>query len=178
MPLKLANRFVAAVHRHNGETQGAKYAVGVVDDGGLLRGVGIASVPRAQELTSRAKAGEYVIEVARVCTDGAHNACSLLYGACARAGAGMGYTLAVSYTTGDEDGASLKAAGFVRAAETRGQSWARRQETRRRYGHRDDPVSIVPGVRWERRLAPASIGIVLPDFLAAVEEPTLPGLAS
>lgn len=66
-----------------------------------------------------------VLEITRVCTDGARNACSFLYGACARAAKALGFARVLTYTEEGEDGASLLAAGFVLVAETDGErSWS------------------------------------------------------
>ncbi len=53
-------------------------------------------------------------EIIRTCTDGTHNANSMLYGAAVRACKAMGYRRVITYTQEDESGASLRAAGFVR----------------------------------------------------------------
>lgn len=170
--LRLANRYVAVVHRHCVDASRAKYAVGAVDGTGLLRGVGIAGAPKARMLATAP--GEHTVEILRVCTDGARNACSLLYGACARAAAAMGYTLAVTYTLAGERGASLRAAGFVLVADTRAQGWDRRGRSDGVPGYVGPDVSRELGHRWERRLAPAGVPAMrLPAVLGAVDHPTL-----
>jgi hypothetical protein len=65
--------------------------------------------------------------VLRVATDGTPNACSLQYGAVARAGAAIGYRRAdiLTYTNDTEPGTSLRAAGWVPIARTRAQTWER-----------------------------------------------------
>ena len=52
------------------------------------------------------------VEILRVCTDGTHNCCSMLYGACRRAATALGYRRIVTYTLPSEGGASLRAAGY------------------------------------------------------------------
>jgi len=64
------------------------------------------------------------LEVLRCCTDGTRNACSKLYGACSRVGFDMGYKQIISYTLVSEDGASLKASGFVFDGEAGGKHWS------------------------------------------------------
>ena len=64
------------------------------------------------------------LEVTRVATDGAKDACSALYGACRRASFALGYKKLVTYTLASESGASLKAAGFKVVGEVRGLSWS------------------------------------------------------
>lgn len=101
-----ANEYVRRLHRHSRPTVGAIYCVGVADD--VLRGVAICGRPVARRLDDGA-----TIEILRVATDGARNACSMLYGACRRIGREMGYDRILTYTLPQEGGASLKAAGFT-----------------------------------------------------------------
>ncbi len=101
-----ANEFVRRLHRHSRPTVGAVYCVGVADDSGL-RGVAIVGRPVARHFDD----GE-TVEILRVCTDGARNACSMLYGACRRAANALGYAKVITYTLPDEGGSSLKASGF------------------------------------------------------------------
>jgi hypothetical protein len=83
--LKEANEFVARYHRHSLPTVGGKFAIGVqVDD--KLVGVAIAGRPVARKLDD----GK-TLEVLRVCTDGATNANSFLYGRVRRIAPAMGY---------------------------------------------------------------------------------------
>ena len=64
-------------------------------------------------------------EVSRLCTDGTRNACSFLYGACARAAFALGYKRIGTYILASEPGASLYGAGWRLVGETRGKSWSR-----------------------------------------------------
>lgn len=106
-----ACEFVSRLHRHNKRPRGHKFSVGLESEG-VLVGVGMAGRPVARALDN----GK-TIEVIRTCTDGTDNANSMLYGAIRRAARAMGYALVVTYTQGDESGASLRAAGFRRAKE-------------------------------------------------------------
>lgn len=117
--LKEANIFVAKHHRHHPEAQGHKFSIGV-SDAESLRGVAIAGRPVARNADDG-----WTAEVYRVCTDGAHNACSMLYGACWRAAKAMGYLRAITYTLPSEGGASLRAAGWVYLGRVKGGSWSR-----------------------------------------------------
>ena len=109
---------MAKNHRHNMPTNGHKFSIACYD-GDKLCGVAIAGQPVARKLDDG-----LTIEIRRVCTDGTHNACSILYGACSRCAREMGYKRVVTYTLYSESGASLKAAGFIRAAENvGGVSW-------------------------------------------------------
>jgi hypothetical protein len=125
--LRKANQFVVAVHRHHGPVRGHKFAVAVEDAESVVRGVAIAGRPVARLLDTG-----WRLEVLRVATDGTANACSILYGAVARAGVAIGYRREdiLTYTLAAEPGTSLRAAGWVPVAITRGASWDR--PTRRR----------------------------------------------
>lgn len=105
--LKTANEFVRTRHRHNKPVVGHKFSVGVIDETGLLRGVAIVGRPVACALDNGCAA-----EITRLCTDGAANACSMLYGAARKAARAMGHDPIYTYTLPDEGGASLRAAGF------------------------------------------------------------------
>ena len=82
--LREANAYVAQHHRHNIPTNGHKWSIACYD-GDRLCGVAIAGQPIARKLDDG-----LTIEVRRVCTDGTYNACSKLYGACARVAKEMG----------------------------------------------------------------------------------------
>src|SRR4051812_27451466 len=97
-----ANAYVARFHRHSKPVRGQKFSVSVIVDHGV-RGVAISGRPIARALQD----GK-TIEIYRVCTDGARNACTKLYGACCRAAAALGYLLAITYTLASETGASLR----------------------------------------------------------------------
>ena len=71
-----ANAFVAAHHRHHKPVPGAKFCL-AVSEGDKVRGVAIVGRPVARLLDNG-----WTLEVNRVCTDGARNACSMLYGSC------------------------------------------------------------------------------------------------
>ncbi len=140
LTLREANAFVFDHHRHSKPVQGQKWSVGCSLAGELV-GVAIAGRPRAHQLQDG-----FTIEILRVCTTGARNACSMLYGACCRAAAAMGYLLAVTYTLASEGGGSLRAAGFLPVAAVADRQWncrARPREERDLVGDK---------VRWERKL--------------------------
>jgi len=105
--LEQANDYVRRLHRHNGVLPGCLFAVGVADRDGVLRGVAIVGNPAAPALQDGRLA-----EIRRVCTDGAKNACSMLYGTARRAARAMGRAPVITYTLATEGGASLRAAGF------------------------------------------------------------------
>lgn len=115
--LREANAYVAQYHRHNIPTNGHKWSLACYE-GDRLCGVAIAGQPIARRLDD----GE-TIEVRRVCTDGTFNACSILYGACARVAKEMGYKRIITYTLVTEPGTSLKASGWKDMGEAGGVSW-------------------------------------------------------
>lgn len=140
-----ANDFVRRHHRHSKPVKaGYLFAQAAVDrthPTGIVRGVQISGRPVSRELDDG-----YTIEILRNCTDGARNACSMLYGAACRAASALGYQLAITYTLASEGGASLRAAGFTAVAEVKDRQWgcaARPREERDLVGDK---------VRWERRL--------------------------
>lgn len=109
VPISLAqaNEHVAAWHRHNQPVVQAIFQVGAADDEDVLRAVAIVEWPKA-----RGNADGMTVEVTRVASDGTHNACSLLYGACARAAFALGYRRVITYTQASEPGSSVLAAGY------------------------------------------------------------------
>lgn len=81
-------------------------------------GVAICGQPIARKLDDG-----LTVEIRRVCTDGTYNACSILYGACARIARDMGYKRVITYTLVSEPGISLRASGFSNCGEAGGGSW-------------------------------------------------------
>lgn len=119
LPLDEANAFVQQHHRHQGRVVGHKFSMGAADADGEIRGVAIVSRPVARGLDDG-----LTLEITRVATDGAKDACSALYGACRRAAFALGYKKLVTYTLASENGASLKASGYRLVGEVRGRSWS------------------------------------------------------
>ena len=146
VPLELhqANDYVVRLHRHHGAVQhlNHKFSLGCLDDSGSLVAAAIVGRPIAQWHDFRER-----IEVHRVCTDGTRNACSILYGAAARAAKAMGYRYIGTYTRADEPGSSLKAAGYAVHHRTGINSWA---ASKVRIRH--DQTELFPRVYWQRRL--------------------------
>lgn len=126
--LKEANAYVAQLHRHHRPVQGHRFSVGVIHKG-TLRGVAIVGRPVARALDRRT-----IVEVLRCCTDGTRNACSFLYGATARIARDLGYARIQTYILEEEEGTSLRAAGWERGYTTKGGSW----NSRSRSGRRED----------------------------------------
>ena len=145
MTLKEANEYVDAYHRHHAPAVGHKFSVGVRNSFGEVVGVAIMGRPVAR-MVDQGK----IIEVVRLATQGERNVCSMLYSTAARAAAAMGYEKIQTYTLLEENGASLRASGWTREAETVGGSWTRASKPGRR---QDQPLG--PKVRWARQLRPA-----------------------
>jgi hypothetical protein len=141
--LAKANAFVAEHHRHNKPARGCKFCLAAFE-GGQLVGVVIVSRPVARGLDDGVTA-----EIVRLCVkdDATRNVCSFLYGAARRAWNAMGGKRCVTYTLQSESGASLRGAGWDRAAELpgrTGEAW-----TNRGNGRVDQAVVREPKVRWE-----------------------------
>lgn len=110
--------FVRLHHRHHTPPVGHKFSIGAADDGEL---VGVVIVGRP---VSRRRDDGATLEVTRLCTIGAKNACSFLYGAAARATFALGYKRIGTYILKREPGTSLVAAGWKLIGETPGKSWS------------------------------------------------------
>ena len=140
MPLAEANAFVVQHHRHHGRVVGHKFSLAVCAPGGasIVRGVAIVSRPVARGLDDG-----LTLEITRVATDGAKDACSALYGACRRAAFALGYKRLVTYTLASEGGSSLRAAGYKVVGEVRGRSWSCPSRPR------VDKHHLQSKIRWE-----------------------------
>lgn len=140
--------YVDRIHRHHGAPRGCKFAIGVTDETGTLRGVALCGRPVARALDDG-----LTIEVNRTATDGCPNANSALYAACGRVAAAMGYRRLVTYNQDGESGISLAAAGLRKVAElpARG-SWADASVALK---HLRDPDGAggVGRARWELVIA-------------------------
>lgn len=115
--LEEANAFVELHHRTHSPVVGHKFSIAAAD-GETVRGVAIVGRPVA-----RGNDDGWTLEVNRCCTDGARNACSMLYRAAWRAARAMGYRRVITYTKPEEGGASLRGAGFTLVGERGGGNW-------------------------------------------------------
>lgn len=141
-----AARFVYDHHRHN-PIAPRSWLFGCsayVDD--VLVGVAMAGRPIARALDNGT-----TVEISRTCTDGSRNVNSALYARILRAARALGYRRAITYTTPEESGSSLRAVGFeiestgrVRSPGDRG--WESRPKQLDLLGtpHRPDG----PKIRW------------------------------
>ena len=113
-----ANAFVAEYHRHHKPMLGCKFCIAVSDADGNVRGVAMIGRPVA-----RGNDNGWTLEVNRVVTDGARNACSMLYGAAWRVTKALGYRKLITYTLPKEGGASLRGAGWKLLGLRGGGNW-------------------------------------------------------
>ena len=138
--LREAKEYVKQYHRHNIPPVGGKFAISCYDDERLC-GVAMCGRP-----TARYYGDGSILEIYRNCTDGTYNACSKLYGACLRIAKNMGYKKVITYTLQSENGASLKASGFVFEKEAGGKEWT--GERKRNYYISPDEMKS----RWSKQL--------------------------
>ena len=124
-----ANAFIDKIHRHHPPVLRAKFCIGATKDGKLV-GVLTAGRPVARKTCQVS-----VIEVTRLATDGTHNACSILYGAAARAAKAMGYSKIQTFILDIETGSSLKASGWVLDGVSAGGAWKRTDGQKRNNLH-------------------------------------------
>lgn len=122
--LREAHAYVNQVHRHHRASQGGIFAIAAYQgngDGMVIRGVAVVGRPVARMLDDG-----WTAEVVRLATDGAKNACSLLYAASWRTARAMGYRRLVTYILASEPGTSLKAIGWRSVAQTQDAAlWSR-----------------------------------------------------
>lgn len=140
--LKDANKIVQLWHRHHRPTVGGLFAICVVDDSRSVVGVAIVGRPVSRHLDDN-----WTVEVARVCTDGTQNACSMLLGACWRAARSLGYARIITYTLPKEGGASLRAAGWECLGTRGGGSWSRKGRQRI-----DNPQTLGIKHAWSKQI--------------------------
>jgi hypothetical protein len=117
--VKSAMRAVRLWHRHLKRVTGGLFAVSVVDENDMLRGVAIVGRP------ARLAQDGWTCEVVRCSTDGSKNACSLLYSTCRRVAQVLGYRRCLTKTLPEEGGASLLALGLKPLGLARGGEWSR-----------------------------------------------------
>lgn len=138
--LRDANDYVTAFHRHHKAVRGCKFCIAAIDDSGEIVGVAICGRPVSRYLDD----GE-TLEINRLCTDGARNACSKLYGACSRIAKEMGYRKVITYILQSENGSSLKASNFTCEGEAGGKIWTGKR-------CRDNGVPQELKTRWVKYL--------------------------
>jgi hypothetical protein len=127
--------FCGRVHRRLPKVQGGMWAISVWTDDQMI-GVAIVGHP------ARMLMGEALSVLRVAVVEGHKNACSMLYGACARAARAMGCRSLVTYTHLDEQGASLRAAGWITDGKTAGGEWNSPSRPRR------PAIDTLPKHRW------------------------------
>ena len=144
----VATGFVRRHHVHRGAPTAWRFGASVTN-GPTLLGVVMVGNPVARGFNGRG-----MVEVNRLCVRRdvpaalRWNACSRLYAwACGEAER-RGFTRIITYTRADEDGASLRAAGWTKEARVRGRSWNTRTRVRAESGPPIDKD------RWSRTLTP------------------------
>lgn len=138
--LRDANEYVRQHHRHHKPVAGHKFSIGCEADGELV-GVIIAGRPVSRYLDDG-----FTLEVTRLCTSGEKNACSFLYGAAARAAAAMGYKRIITYTLESENGASLRASGWICQGKAGGLRWTGKRQPK------EDQYPAQMKLRYEKQL--------------------------
>lgn len=166
VPVELteANTFIAALHRHHAPVVGHRFSLGCVDDDGTLHGVCVVGRPVAR----LAGHPRDVAEVTRLATDGTPNACSILYGAAARAARAMGFRRIQTYTLPSEGGASLRASGWASEGAAGGGQWKHTDGKPRRT---DQPTEIK--ARWARTFSRPALDVRLPEIATDDAQGTL-----
>ena len=125
--LKQANEMVERLHRHHKPVIGHRFSIGCEDEKGNVHGMAIVGRPVAR-MTDQNR----VAEVTRLVTDGTPHVCSMLYAACARAAAAMGYDKIQTSILITEKGTSLIAAGWIFDHITKGDTWVGKLRPNRR----------------------------------------------
>ena len=143
LTLKQANELISALHRHHKPVMGHRFSLGLEDAGGKLVGAAVVGRPVSRELDAYRTA-----EVTRLVTDGSKNACSALYGACARVAKAMGFDVIQTYILESEPGTSLRASGWDFVALTSGGDW---NYSKTNAGTRRTDQPMTPKQRWEKR---------------------------
>ena len=135
-----AAEYIATNHRHHKPARGDIFRIGAEIDGRL---VGVIQCGRP---SARGLQDGKTLEAVRLCTDGTENACSFLYSRAARVAKELGYKRIYTYILESENGASLKASGWMFDGMTRGGSW----DTPSR--RREDKAPTCPKQRWVKWL--------------------------
>lgn len=136
LTLRQANELVRLYHRHHMPAVGHRWSIGVTMEGKLV-GAAICGRPNARMTPQYS-----VIEVNRLGTNGTKNACSMLYGACARIAKEMGFDSIQTAILKSETGVTLRAAGWLLLRESKGGDWNRPSRGGRRTDQPMEPKQI------------------------------------
>jgi hypothetical protein len=140
-PVKYARAWINSVHRRIPELTGAMWCVGLWV-GDEMRGLAVVGRPsRMLDVPAQSRIHTQVVQRVAV-IEGTPNGCSMLYGACSRAGRAMGLDNLLTYVHDDEPGITLKAAEWVMGGPTDGGEWTRDSRKRKK------ALDAEPKVRW------------------------------
>lgn len=144
---RLVFDFIDEHHRHHKPPQGWKFGIAVYN-GRILVGVAVVGRPVSRMIQ---KAEPTTFEVTRCCTARdlrlRRHAASKLYGMAAReAKKKLGARKLITYILESEKGISLKAAGWIPVAKTRGGSWNKPSRPRK------DKAPTCRKIRWEKEV--------------------------
>jgi len=131
-PIDLATTkaFIEEHHAHHKPSLSWRWGHAVANGEDIV-GVCMVGRPVARMIDSRT-----TVEVTRMCTrrdlprEFAWNACSMLYGAAAREARRRRFAKIITYILDNEEGTTLRAAGWRCEAKTKGGSWNRRSRWR------------------------------------------------
>ena len=143
-----ARAFIARYHRHCGPPHGWRFGAGVMN-GSALMGVVTVGNPVAPAFNGRG-----IVEVNRLCIRGdlnpmlRWNCCSKLYAYAATEAERRGFGHIITYIRADEEGTSLRAAGWVCDGPAGGRGW---HSARRARSNRN---AWITKERWSRTLRP------------------------
>ncbi len=149
--LAAARDFVARHHRHCNPPATWRFGASIFN-GHTLLGVVMVGNPVAPAFNGRG-----TLEVNRLCIRRdiprplAWNAASMLYGWSAREAQLLGWTRIITYTRIDEEGVSLRAAGWTQDGRVRGRGWHSGRRSR------SNTNSWIDKVRWSRALNPKRV---------------------
>lgn len=153
--VKAARAWVKETHRHLPNVQGGLFATSVWDQCGQVAAGICGNPPRVWQGTGR-------IVITRVAAlqlpdvidskGNAHPApaCTMVYRSLCDAARSLGYREIWTYTLPGEDGASLRAAGFVQHGETRAGEWDRPSRPRNAAVNAESKRRWVRVLRQER----------------------------
>lgn len=148
-----AKAFVREHHRHHGAPVGDLWRHAIHDHAGVIVGVAIVGRPVARALDDG-----LTVEVTRLCTLGAPNACSILYSAARRAADAKGYRRGLTYILASENGSSVRAAGYRELWTVDGRSWNCPSRPREDKHPTDDKTAFGWGAWPASRAAPQEAG--------------------
>lgn len=151
--LREANALVAKLHRHHKPIRVAKFSIGASISGKLVAAA-ISMRPASRHLDDGR-----TIEVCRMASvlpdddPDARNACSFLYGACARIAREMGFLKITTYILQDEPGMTLRGAGWTLEKTNCGGSKQGFRKNRPN-GHEVSEITFTKKQRWAKLLQP------------------------